>query len=276
MIKSINQSLAHGLELLLTFESRRPLLTVSEISKVLGFSQGKTYRLVRTLIKYHLIQENPGTAQYSLGLNALRLGFVAQQSINVGTIARPFMSELSSRTKEAVLLTAVNGTKGICTETVESEEPVRSSTYQPGEIIPLHSGASGKILMAYLSEEEWDRILATEGLRRYTPNTITEVDRLKKHLREIRKKGYAFSDREVHQDVRAVSAPILSVTGKLVAGLSVVGPVYRMNKKKSAAFARLVVEYAERISKQLEVPGGSTLAGDDRRLAHRGGNKRLS
>lgn len=252
MIKSINQSLAHGLELLLTFESRRPLLTVSEISKILGFSQGKTYRLVRTLIKYHLIQENPGTARYSLGLNALRLGFVAQQSINLGTIARPFMSELSFRTKETVLLTAVNGTKGICTETVESEEPVRPSTYQPGESIPLYSGASGKILMAYLTEEEWDRIIATEGLRRYTPNTITDLGRLKKHLREIRKKGYAFSDREVHQDVRAVGAPILSVTGKLVAGLSVVGPVYRMNKKKTNVFARLVIEYAKRISNQLK------------------------
>jgi len=253
MIKYINQSLAHGLELLLAFESKRPLLTVSEISKLLGFSQGKTYRLVRTLVKYQMVQESPGTSKYSLGLNALRLGFVAQQCISLGAIARPFMKELSLRTKEAVLLTVVNGTKGICTEAVESEEPVRSSTYRPGEIIPLQAGASGKILMAYLSEEDWDRIIATEGLRRYTSNTITEVDQLKCHLQEIRRKGYAFSDREVHQDVRAVGAPILSSGGKLLAGLSMVAPTYRINKKKSRVLAHLVMEYAERIASQLEV-----------------------
>jgi len=259
MIKSINQSLAHGLELLLTFENKRPLLTVPEISELLGFSQGKTYRVIRTLIKYHLIQENPGTAKYSLGLNALRLGFVAQQCITLGAIARPFMSDLSFRTKESVLLTALNGTKGICIEAVESKEPVRSSTYQPGEVIPLHSGASGKILMAYLPEEEWNRIIETEGLGRYTPNTIIGVDRLKKHLREVRKKGYAFSDREVHQDVRAVGAPILSATGRLVAGLSVVGPVYRMNKKKCALVAQLVIQCAEKISNHLELSASTRL-----------------
>jgi DNA-binding IclR family transcriptional regulator len=253
MTLSINQSLAHGLEVLLAFESSRTSLTVSEIAQYLKYSQSSTYRLVRTLVKYNLIQENPGTARYSLGLNVLRLGLLAQRTINLGAIARPFMAELSRHTKETVILTIVNGPKGMCVEIVESSEPVRSSTYQPGEYLPLHCGASGTILMAYLSEEEWDRIIATEGLRSYTPNTITEVDRLKDHLREIRKAGFAFSDREVYQDVVAVAAPILNVAGLLMAGLSVVSPFYRINKRKINSFTRLVAEYAKKISDLLNL-----------------------
>jgi DNA-binding IclR family transcriptional regulator len=207
--------------------------------------------LVRTLIKYGFLQENNGTAQYSLGLNALRLGLLAQQQLNISIIARPFMKELSLLTKETVLLTAVNGTKGIVLDRVESEEPIRYSLFQPGANIPLHAGASSKILMAYLPEEEWDLIIAKEGLKRYTPNTITNVNKLKAHLREIRKKGYAFSDQEVDKDVRAVAAPILNGRGELVAGLSVAGPAYRINKKKISSCGKLVIKYAQKISLNL-------------------------
>jgi len=248
---AINQSLAHGLEILLLYDTSHVVFTVSEISKKLGYSQSKAYRLVRTLIKYGLLQENPGTAQYCLGLNALRLGLLAQQRINISEIARPFMKELSLLTKETILLTAVNGTRGIVLDRVESEEPIRYSLFHPGAIIPLHCGASSKILMAYLREGDWDRIIAKEGLKRYTPNTISDVKKLKAHLREIRKRGYAFSDQEVDRDVRAVAAPILNGVGELVAGLSVAGPVYRINKKQISSCAKLVMQYAQKISNKL-------------------------
>ncbi len=251
MTISINQSLAHGLEILFLYDTSTSLLTVSEISKLLKYSQSKTYRMVRTLVKYALLQEDDGTARYSLGLNALRLGLLAEQQFNIAVIAHPFMRELSRITKETVILTAVNGTKGIVLERVESEEPIRYSLFQPGAIISLHAGASSKILMAYLPEEDWNRIIAKEELKRYTPTTITEVDKLKAHLRDIRRKGYAFSDQEVDREVRGVAAPILNSTGELVAGLSVVGPAYRISKKKTSSCGKLVIQYAQKISSSL-------------------------
>jgi DNA-binding IclR family transcriptional regulator len=250
MTMTINQSLAHGLDILLLYDTSCSVFTVAEISKKLKYSQSKAYRLVRTLTKYSLLQEDHGTAKYTLGLNALRLGLLAQQQFNISTIARPFMKELSSITKETVLLTAVNGTKGIVLDRVESEEPIRYSIFQPGATIPLSAGASNQVLMAYLPEEDWDRIIAKEGLKRYTPNTITDVDQLKAHLREIRKRGYAFSDQEVDRDVRAVAAPILNGEGELIAGLSVAGPAYRINKKKISSCGKLVIQYAQNISIQ--------------------------
>jgi DNA-binding IclR family transcriptional regulator len=251
MTTSINQSLAHGLEILLLYDGSGPALSVSEISKRLHFNQSKTYRLVRTLIKYNLLKEDPGTARYCLGMNALKLGLLAQQNMNLPAIARPVMKELSRKTKETVLLTAVNGTRGIVLERVESEEPIRYSLFQPGARIPLHAGASSKILMAFLPEEEWDHIIKVEGLKRYTQNTIIQSDKLKAHLREIRKKGYAFSDQEVDRDVRAIAAPIFSRMGEFIAGLSVTGPAYRIKKKKVSSYEKLVVQYAQKIVSKL-------------------------
>ncbi len=101
--------------------------------------------MVRTLIRYGLLQENDGTARYSLGLNASRMGLLAQRNFSLPVIARSLMKELSLLTKETALLTAVIGTKGAVLERVETEEPVRYSLFQRGVYLPLHCGASAKI-----------------------------------------------------------------------------------------------------------------------------------
>lgn len=248
---SINQSLAHGLNVLLLYDSSIPFLTVAEISKRLGYSQSKAYRLVRTLNQFGFLKEEDGTARYVLGLTVLRLGLLAKNQFNIAELARPFMRELSLRTKETVLLTAVHGTRGIVLERVESEEPVRYSVFQPGATLPLHGGASSKILMAFLPEEEWDEIIAKERLRRFTSNTIVDPGALKAHLRQIRKKGIAFSDQEVDRGARAVAAPILDLNGALIAGLSVAGPAYRISKRRAEELGRLVSFYAQKISSTL-------------------------
>lgn len=263
---SINQSLAHGLNILLLYDASAPLLTVAEISKRLGYSQSKAYRLVRTLTQYDFLQEENGTARYTLGLNALRLGLLAKNQFNLARLAKPFMQELSGRTRETVLLTSIQGTRGVVLERVESEEPVRFSVFQPGVTFPLHCGASSKILMAFLPEEEWDYIITKEGLKRYTSNTIVDPELLKTHLRQIRKRGVAFSDQEVERDVRAVAAPILDLNGDLIAGLSIAGPAYRISKRRATELSKLVSAYAQQIS---------SLIRNELKWAARGGGKTI-
>lgn len=248
---TINRSLTHGLNILLLYDASKLSFTVSEISKQLGYSQSKTYRLVKTLTQHGFLQENGKSAKYHLGLNTFRLGLLYQGQLDISRVARPYMKELSRLTKETVLLTAVNGAKGIVLNRVESDEPIRYSLFQPGASIPLHCGASSKILMAYLPEEDWDYIINREGLKRYTPHTITNANILKKHLKEIRKKGYAFSDQEVDREVRAIAAPILNGFGELVAGLSVAGPAYRISKRKIRSCGKLMIQYAQKISSEM-------------------------
>jgi DNA-binding IclR family transcriptional regulator len=250
----MNQSLSHGLEILLLFDSFRPVFTVLEIADLLHFSQSKTYRLVRALVYYGLLETPNGSGQYSLGMNALRLGLLAQQKFNIAVVALPFMRELSRLTKETVLLTSVHGEKAFCLERVESEEPIRYSLFTPGARVPLHAGASSKVLLAFLPEAEWDAIITREGLQRFTPQTITDRGILKAQLKEIRTRGYAFSDQEVDREVRAVAAPIVNPRGELMAGLTVAGPAYRINKTKVQSLGRLVIRYAEKIAAQLQDP----------------------
>jgi len=96
---SFNQSLAHGLKILLLFDTGTPAFTVAEISRRLGYSESKAYRLVRALIKHRFLREIPKTGRYSLGVSALGLGLLAQQTFNLSAIALPLMKELCALTK---------------------------------------------------------------------------------------------------------------------------------------------------------------------------------
>jgi len=248
MRKNDNLSLLNGLSLLLLYNPSTLLLTIREISKKLAYSQSKTYRLVKTLTNHGFLQKKPGTKQYALGLNILRLGLTAQQNLGLSVIARPFMEELSSLTKESVFLSIVNGSKRMVIEKVESDEPVRYSSPGVGAVSPLTIGASSKLLLAYLAEEDWGRLISNEGLKKYTSHTITDAGQLKRQLKEIRERGYAFSDREELKDVRAVAAPIRDSAGEVVAALGVGGPVYRMNKNRVTELIKMTVRCAQRVS----------------------------
>lgn len=247
----ITQSLAHGLDILLLYDVSTPLLTVAEISERLNYSQSKTYRMVRTLVRFGLLQQQGGSAKYSLGLNVLRLGFLAQQRFSLSTIARPFMEELRNLGKETVFLIALCGMKAIVIERVESEEPVRWSVNPPGQEIPLHCSAAGKALMAYLPEENWGDIIAKEGLKQFTPNTITKMSELTAQLREIQRTGQAISNQEFYEEERAAAAPVINGLGRVVAALSIAGPSYRITGSRLRSLTKLVIQYAEKISSQL-------------------------
>lgn len=247
----MNKSLIKGLRILSLFDVSSPMLTVSDISKRLGYSQTTTYRLIKTLIQNGIIQESNNTSQYMLGVNMMRMGALAKRNFNLSDVALPFMKELSNITKETVLLTVINETQGMCLERVESKESIRLSLYEPGARLPLHCGASNKILMAYLSEKEINNVIAKEGLKRFTPNTITDIDKLIVHLKQIKQQGFAISDQEVDRGARAVAAPVFDQSGNMIAGISIAGPAFRINKKRLNALGKLVVQYAKKISANL-------------------------
>jgi DNA-binding IclR family transcriptional regulator len=248
MTISQNISLINGLEILLLYSTDELTLSVKDISKKLRFSQSKTYRLVETLTKHDFLQKKPGTKQYALGLNSVRLGLIANKNFGLHSVARPFMDELCRLSKETVFLSVIKGTKRVLLEKVESDEPIRFSPVQIGKPRPLTVGASSKLLLAYLPKEDWDRIINTEELKRYTPYTITDPNKLKKELMKIRENGYSYSDREEIPDVRGVAAPIRNTSGKIIGALSIGGPVYRIDVKKLKMLIKWVVDYSDRIS----------------------------
>ena len=221
-------------------------MDVNEISMELALPKSTVYRLIKVLLKYELMEQDAETGGYRLGIRLFQMGNFVKHYRPVGDMARPFMEELRNATGETVILSVVEGHRALVLREVEGRHPLRM-TFDEGRVAPLHAGASSKVLLAHLSEEEQEQIIQ-EGLPGYTQNTITDPIELKKELDKIREKGYAYSDQELDVAARAVAAPVRDFSGKVIAGLSVAGPVHRFHESSIKEFVSLTKGYAERVS----------------------------
>jgi DNA-binding IclR family transcriptional regulator len=119
-----------------------------------------------------------------------------------------------------------------------------------GQRTPLHCTSNGKVLLAYASDAERDRLLGAP-LARLTARTITDVRTLRAQLSEIRARGYAQTLEELEEGLNAVAAPVRGMSGDLVAALSVSGPAFRMRAVDLPRIGRLTVDAALAISRRL-------------------------
>ncbi len=236
-------------DVLLLFDDKRPVLSAAEVSRLLGMTRSTTYRYLQTLRSYGLVEEDEVRGGFRLGPRVYQLARVARQGLGLPEIALPFMRTLAEKTGEAVLLTRRWGDMVVCVERVESEQAVRLS-YDRGMAHGAHAGASAKIVFAYAEPAEIERVLATP-LQRYTDKTITDPDLLRADLKQIRDQGYAVSDSEIDEGVRAIGAAIFRPDGRIAAGLSVAGPTFRLNNDVLPDVIKAVREGAEAITTRL-------------------------
>lgn len=239
-------SLERALSILFALEHFPDGLTASKLAQKTGTSLSTLYRYVTVLSRYGILHYDGRLACYQLGNRLVSLANKIPAEKELVKTAFPHMQYLSREIGETVIITQVTGYEAICLERVESDTVVRLS-FEKGAVLPLHAGASARVLMAYLSDKEVETIIKHVGLPRYTENTITDPLRLQEVLRQVRERGYAISDEEMDRGVRAISVPLFDSEGRAIAGLSVPGPLFRLDAQKSTLVLQKLRETAQKI-----------------------------
>ena len=245
------QTVERTLQLLDTFVERPAhLWSLTELSKNLGASKATVLRMLSTLEQHAYVVRIGDPPRYRLGPSAFALGGAALQS-QIRQVAHPELDKLTWETGETSTLHIISGTEHICLDKVESLEPVRV-TYDIGRAGPLHTGGSGKALLAFLTHDQLDRLLPNLELRRYTDQTITDLDELRRELARVRDCGYAFScGGELDPGVSSVGAPVWNSVGELEASVTLVGPAERWTEERWSLYIQKVLEATNRISRKL-------------------------
>ena len=177
--------------------------------------------------------------------------------------ATPHLKELVRKCNETVHLGVLEGGEVLYLAKEESSQTIRMISYV-GKRAPLHCTALGKVLLAFLPEEERKKILKQEELPRLTDNTITDRNKLEKELSKIQIQGFALDREENEKDVRCIAAPIRNYRGEVIAAISISSPVFRIDKNAQNNLKVALIETSRKISKRL---------GYDEKLQKRGGGK---
>lgn len=182
-------------------------LGISDLSNSLDISKSTVYGITKALIDVDALYQEQETKRFRLGPALVRLGNQALGGMDLRTIARPLMEDLSRKFRETVFLGTFDGNKITIIEKADSAAQLKISA-QLGARIPIYAGAAGKIFLSRMSENEVKKLLQEKPIRQFTGNTITDPDKYLEELRNVRRLGYATDFDEYIRGVNAISAPL--------------------------------------------------------------------
>jgi len=244
-----------ALSILCALGKEKDGLELPHLAKKLNLNRSTAYRLLTALIEDGFVKKDPDHQQkYCLGLKVIELAGEILSKMEIREVARPFLRELLEICRETVHLGILDKGEVIFIDKIEGPDIVRLFTY-PGKRFPGYVTSIGKAIMAYLSDGELEKVLALQSFQAHTPNTITGKQAFKKHLKQIRRRGYAIDNEENRLTVCCVGVPVFDSNGRALAAISISGPSFRLNLKKLRDLAGPLKSTAIKISKELGYPG---------------------
>ena len=208
--------------LLCLAKSGQPQLSLTEICNRVGIHKSKGYSILNTLMDSGLVVRNEAAKAYGLGPAVLFLSRSILDKMDLQQIVAPYLQDLAAATQSTALLGLIHAQRVFIVAKHEMQDRI-GVTIRVGHRYPLTWGAHGKAIVAGMSEQEREQILAQENLRFYGYDQQGELDSaaLHKELQECRKSGYAKDLGKVQAGISAVSSAVLG-TGSVPIGCVVV------------------------------------------------------
>jgi DNA-binding IclR family transcriptional regulator len=242
-------ALQRGLRLLQLF-SESPLgLTAKQVAASSRLPVSTVHRFLANLSNSGFLSCD-GDGHYHLGVACFAIGQAAVGQLDIRRQSLPFLRELNQQTRETIHLTVRHGLHAVYVEKLDSPEPLRIHS-RIGAAVPLYCTAVGKVMLAFMPEDERERLLQDIEVKRLTPNSVGSMQELKTELYRVRKNGYACDLEEHEMHIRCIAAPIWDHTGSVQSSLSITAPVVRMPVTRLRQLAPLIQAAGFQISREL-------------------------
>jgi IclR family KDG regulon transcriptional repressor len=244
-------SVQNAARLLKEFGTAEGSLGVTELARRLGLGKSTVHRLLATLTAERILEHDPATGTYRLGLMMWELGARVSVHRVLHDAATTVIEELRNATKETVQVAVLDGREVVYVERLESPHTLRIFG-RIGHRNWAHCTSTGKVLLAFQPERRRQALLEGWRPERRTDATICDLAQLKAELEGVRAQGWAENIGESEHGVASVAAPIRNARGEVIAAVSVAGPVMRVNGDTLRRFFRAsVIQAADAISDQL-------------------------
>jgi IclR family KDG regulon transcriptional repressor len=246
-----NQSLDRGLRILDLYNRQIESLSAKEIADLLGIGATTLYPFLHTLVDHGYLEAD-ANKRYRLGLKLLERVGEIERVYDVRSVARPRLVSLSRTVEANARLAVLYGNEVLY---LEQEEGGPAANIILREVVglrvPAYCTALGKVLLAYLPDEDMSRVIGSITFRKMTERTITCPNRLREELLRVRTAGYALENEELQLGGACVAAPIRNSSGKVIAAISTSVIASRAQGEDLVRIAGAVMLTASEISSEL-------------------------
>lgn len=242
-------ALASGLDILELLAKETDGLGATAVARALGLDKGNAHRLLRMLEERGYVEQDPATKAFRASAQLVSLVGSLLRGMDLVSVARPVMRQLSDETGEAVHLARRTRTGGVYVAQERQKGGIVTVETEIGAQPVIHATATGKALYCLATDAEVRRVVR-EPLQAFTARTVTSVEELLDDLRGVRERGYAVDDEELNLEVRCVAAPIFDIYGMPVASIGLSGPAARIALSRVGDLGIQVRAAAERITRE--------------------------
>jgi DNA-binding IclR family transcriptional regulator len=226
-----SKTLTKALLVLEAFADRKSGWGVRSLAEHLSMNPTSVHRILVTYEDFKFLIKDPESNRYELGPGSLRLASSYTKNNPLSLIANQVFNKYTDRWPYNTYLGSLSGHEVVYVTIVAGSSPIKVDVH-PGERIGgLHSTALGKAILAFQSDDFINEFIETNGLVRFTLNTVTDPEELWEQIREIRKTGFSINRGEAHDHIAAIGAPIFNASNEVVASFSLVYPLLEDNEK---------------------------------------------
>lgn len=248
-------TLAKGFILLQALVERPEGVTVTGLSREVGWPVSTVHRLLTEMVRIGVARLDQDSKRYQLGMKLFELHHRAEEVRGLPELMLSVMRGLARQSGQTVFMGAREGANYFYVERIGGSDRVQIRAYI-GERVPIHAASGGKCLLAFLPHPEMDSVIENINWERLTTNTHDDEESLREELSQVRESGYAVNDAEIQDGVRAISVPIFNGTRPVYA-LTLSGPEFQLSLDHLVGFLPDLRAAAREI--ELQLPRGEDL-----------------
>lgn len=239
--ESGNHGLSLALQIIEALAFADGTVGITELAQTLGTTKTRVYNHLRTLAEHGYAVKEPESERYRIGVRVSQIGGAVANEFNLLSISRAPMRKVHQAVGHTIVLSKFDGTTLYSVDQIEGTSMLKISI-AIGNVLGLHSSAQGKLVLAFGPSRLLESTIA-QGLKPVTKATTTDAEKLRREIKAIRARGWAFTSNETRMGVNALAAPILDRTRNLVATIAIVA-VADDFPQKSAPHALTVLQGA--------------------------------
>jgi DNA-binding IclR family transcriptional regulator len=221
---------------------------IVDASEELGVARSTAHRLMEMLAYHGFVRQDPHSRAYTAGPALLDIAMSVGTHFDVRNLARPSLERLQVETGETVHLAQLELPNVRFIDCIESDRDVRVSS-RVGRTMPAHCVSVGKALLAVLPTGTVDDYFKGKPLPRVTQHSITSRRELRRHLEEVRHRGYAINIEEGEDGSASIGVAIATTRGDILGAISVGAPLQRWRAADVERFAALAVSAAANVAR---------------------------
>jgi DNA-binding IclR family transcriptional regulator len=226
----------------------RPL-RLSEIASSANLSPSTTRRVLASLTEHGLCEWLEG-GHYQFGLRVFEWGMLVRDRLDLRDRSRVELERLAKSSDLTAFLCIRDSERAVCIDRVDGRF-AHSLALTLGGSLPLHLGASPRVLLAYSSDEVIHEYVTSTKRVPWTENSLVSEGDILRDLAEIKQRGWSLSDGDVTDGAAAIGAPIFDHAGAVIGAISISGLRPHVISDRLEELVEMLLSTSRAISRRL-------------------------